>query len=95
MLIQNNLNTVWFYLSLVHNNTTLMYIKNTLHGNRWLWRWDEGLEAASRKVLQCREADGGQSSRSPFEAAPRIRQDLEDYFVRSQELMTQSGEAGE
>ena len=47
--------------------------KERLRGNIWLWRWDEGLEAASKEVLQCREADGGQSSRSAYEAAPGIR----------------------
>ena len=35
-------------------------------------RWDESLEAASRKTLQGREDDGGQSSRSTCEGTLRI-----------------------
>ena len=48
---------------------------------------DEGLEAALRETLQCRETGRGQSSMS--------EDDLDDYFVCSQELMTQLSEAGE
>ena len=47
--------------------------KERLRGNIWLWLWDDGLEPDSREVLQCREADGGQSIRPACEAAPRIR----------------------
>ena len=53
------------------------------------------MEAASKKVLQCGEADGGQSSMSACKAAPRIRGGSGRLFVRSQELMTRLNEAGE
>ena len=66
---KNNRNTVWFHLALVLNDTTC----DIKRGNRRLWQWDEVLEAASREVLQSREVDTSQSSRSACEAAPRIR----------------------
>ena len=48
-----------------------------------------------KRRLQCRDTDGGQSSRPACEAGLGSEEDLDDYFVRSQELMTRLSDAGE
>ena len=62
MLIQqrkDNLNNVWF-----HQQHHFDVHKEHTAWEQMAMAMDEGLEAASRKILLCREADGGQSSRS-------------------------------
>ena len=70
--------------------------KERLRGNIRLWRWDVGLEAASREVLQRRDVDGGQSSRSACAAAPRIRRGsgrLLRLQSRADDRLSEAGEA--
>ena len=69
--------------------------KERLRGNRWLWRWDEGLEAASREVLQFGEPTVVSLVGQLVKLRLGSEEDLDDYFVRSQELMTWLSEAGE
>ena len=54
-----------------------------LKGNRWLWRLDKGLKAVSIEVLH-------QLAKMPLLSD----ENLDDYFVRNQELMTRLDEAG-
>ena len=98
MLIEqrkDNRNTGWSHLALVLNNTNLMYIKKDCIGTDGC---DDG--TSNWKLLHetfCSlERPTVVSLVSQF-AKLRLgsEEDLDDYFVRSQELMTRLSEAGE
>ena len=65
-------NTVWSHLALVLNDTTLMYIKNDCVGKDGYGDGTKAWKLLQEKFCSV-EADGGQSTRSACEAAPRIR----------------------
>ena len=92
---KDNRNTVWSHLALVLNNTTLIYIKNDCacsdgygHGTKARKLLQEKFCSVERptKVTLL-----GQLAKLRLES----EEDLDDNFVRSQELMTRLSEAGE
>ncbi|XP_063727131.1 uncharacterized protein LOC134854706 [Symsagittifera roscoffensis] len=92
---KNNRNTVWSHLALPLNNTTLMYIKNNCVGTDG---YGDGTKAG--KLLQKKFCSVERPTvASLVDQLAKLRlgseEDLDEYFVRSQELMTRLSEAGE
>ena len=92
---KGNRNTVWSHLALLLNNTTLMYIKNDCvetdgygDGTKARKLLQEKFCKAERPTKVCLVGQLGKLRLGSEEA-------LDDYFVRSQELMTRLSEAGE
>ena len=69
--------------------------KEQLRGKRWLWRCEEGLKAASKVILQRREAKSGPSIGQSAMLRRGSEEDLDDYCIGSQKLMTWLSEAAE
>ena len=92
---KDNRNTVWSHVALVLNNTTLMYIKNDCAGTDGY-----GDRTKAWKLLQekfCSVERPTVVSLVGQLAKLRLgsEEDLDDYFVRSQGLMTRLSETGE
>ena len=92
---KDNRNTAWSHLALMLNNTTLMYIKNDCVCSDG---YGDGTKA--RKLLQEKFCSVERTTKvSLVGQLAKLRleseEDLDDYFVRSQELMTRLSEAGE
>ena len=92
---KDNRNTVWSHLALVLNSTTLMYIKKDCLGTNG---YGDGTKAW--KLLQekfCSVERPTVVSLVGQLAKLRLASEevLDDYFVRSQELITRLSEAGE
>ena len=88
-------NTVWSHLALVLNNTTLMYIKNNCVGTDGYGDKTKAWKLLQEKFCSVEKPTAVSLVGQLAKLRLGSEEDLDDYFVRSQVLMTRLSEAGE
>ena len=92
---KDNRNTVWSHLALVLNNTTLMYIKNDCVAADGYGDGTKAWRLLQEKFCSVERPTVVSLVGQLAKLRLGSEEDLDDYFVRSQELMTRLSEAGE
>ena len=92
---KDNRNTVWSHLALVLNNTTLMCIKNDCVGKDGYGVWTKAWKLLQEKFCRVQKPMVVRLVGQLAKLRLGSEEDLDDYFVRSQELITRLSESGE